>query len=219
MAVAALKQCEESDLDLARINDDLAGASAQEIVHWALGLGMRAFATTSFGPNSAVMLHLLSSIDPDIPIVWIDTGYNLRDTYQVADQLINSLPLNLRVYTPQMTAERWNVVNGGVPQLDEPKLHEEFTRKIKLEPFQRALEDIAPDLWLTGIRKEETAYRRDLDIVSCDNRGLLRVAPIFNWSDADVEDYMATHGLPSCRQYFDPTKVSANRECGLQTGA
>ena len=175
--------------------------------------------STSFGPNAALMLDLVSGIDPGVPVVWVDTGYNLRDTYVVADKLMKLLPLNMKIYTPRMSAERWNALYGGIPQLDEPELHQEFTRNIKLEPFERALEEIRPELWLTGIRRGETDFRRTLDIVSWDERrGILRVAPIFDWSDEDVARYVESRGLPSCKHYFDPTKVLDNRECGLHTG-
>ena len=74
-------------------------------------------------------------------------------------------------------------------------------------------------IWLTGIRREETEHRKSLDIVSIDNRGILKVAPIFYWSEDDVEAYMEQHQLPTCRHYFDPTKVHDGRECGLHTAA
>lgn len=206
------------DLDLAAINADLRQRSPAEVIRWALSLGKPAFATTSFAPNAAVMLHLISETCPDLPVVWVDSGYNVRDTYLVAEQLMRDLHLKMHVYTPVMTAERRNALMGGVPMPDEPE-HAEFTRQVKIEPFQRALEDLKPAIWLTGIRRDETEFRKTLDIVSWDNRGLLRVAPIFYWSEQQVDDYMHQHGLPSPKRYFDPTKVDDKRECGLQTAA
>ena len=218
MGLAVIKES-IATLDLERVNRELSGRSAEEIIRWALGLGLRPFVSTSFGPSAAVMLHLVSRIDPSVPVVWVDTGYNLRDTYVVAEKLIQMLPLNMQVYTPRISAERWNAVYGGIPQLDDPELHEDFTRNIKLEPFERALSELRPELWLTGIRRDETDFRRSLDIVSWDQRrGMLRVAPIFDWSEEDLQAYLAEHGLPSCKHYFDPTKVLENRECGLHTG-
>ncbi len=90
---------------------------------------------------------------------------------------------------------------------------------MKLEPFAQALEEFKPEIWLTGIRREETEHRKSLDIVSMDNRGIIKVAPMFYWSEEDVEDYMEKFELPSCRHYFDPTKVHDGRECGLHTAA
>ena len=207
------------DLDLDRINASLRDASPAEIVRWALAQGKRTIATTSMGRNAAVMLHLVAVEDTSVPTIWVDTGYNLRDTYVVAERLIRDLQLNISVYSPEMTSERRNAIMGGIPTVDEEERHQEFTRQVKLEPFARALEEFQPEIWLTGIRREETEHRKSLDIVSMDNRGILKVAPIFYWSEDQVEDYMEQHQLPTCRHYFDPTKVHDGRECGLHTAA
>jgi phosphoadenosine phosphosulfate reductase len=163
-------------------------------------------------------LHQLCSIDPRVPVIWVDTGYNTRDTYLVAQRLIDDLQLNIHIYTPAMTSARRDALMG-IPTPDDEVLHKEFSRQVKLQPFQRALDDFRPEVWLSGLRHEETDFRKTLDIVSWDSRGILKVAPIFYWTDDQVRDYMEQHQLPSCRRYFDPTKVSDNRECGMHTGA
>lgn len=206
-------------LDFDSVNASLRGASPQEIVRWALSLQRKTIATTSMGRNAAVMLHLVSEVDKTLPTIWVDTGYNLRDTYIVAERLIRDLDVNMHVYSPQMTSERRNAIIGGIPTVDEEERHKEFTRQVKLEPFARALDEFQPEIWLTGIRREETEHRKTLDIVSMDNRGIIKVAPIFYWSDDEVEAYMAQHRLPTCKHYFDPTKVQDGRECGLHTAA
>lgn len=208
------------NLDLDTVNQQLRDKNALEIARWAMDLGKSTIATTSFAPNSAVMLHLLTQTDPSIPIIWIDSGYNVPDTYRVAEQLIADLKPNMQIYIPHMTAERRNAIMGGIPHPDDdPVVHEEFTRQVKLEPFKRALDDLKPEVWISGIRREETDFRKTLDIVSVDNRGILKVAPLFYWTDQDIQAYMDLHQLPSCKHYFDPTKVVENRECGLHTSA
>jgi len=207
------------DLDIEAANRQLRDASPGEVVAWALGLGKRTIATTSMGRNAALMLHLVGEVDKTVPTIWVDTGYNLRDTYVVAERLIKDLDVNIHVYSPLMTSERRNAIMGGIPTVDEEERHEEFTRQVKLEPFDRALNEFAPHIWLTGIRREETEHRKTLDIVSMDNRGIVKVAPIFYWSEEQVEAYMEEHALPTCRHYFDPTKVHDGRECGLHTAA
>jgi phosphoadenosine phosphosulfate reductase len=207
------------ELDLDTINADLRNRDASEVVAWALSLARPTINTTSFGRNAAVMLHLVSEQDKSVPVIWVDTGYNLRDTYLVAERLIRDLQLDLHVYSPEMTSERRNAIMGGVPTIQDEDLHEVFTRQVKLDPFARALREHNPEVWLTGIRKEETEHRQGLDIVSMDARGIIKVAPLFYWSEEDVEAYMAAHELPSCRHYFDPTKVHDGRECGLHTAA
>ena len=207
------------ELDLDSVNSALRDASAAEVVQWALSLGKKTIATTSFGRNAAVMLHLVSDVDKSVPTIWVDTGYNLRDTYVVAERLIRDLQLNMHVYSPQMTSERRNAIMGGIPTIDEEEQHQKFTQQVKLEPFAEALAEFEPEVWLTGIRQEETEHRKSLDIVSVDHRGIIKVAPIFYWSEDRVEEYMEQYKLSSCKHYFDPTKVHDGRECGMHTAA
>jgi phosphoadenosine phosphosulfate reductase len=208
------------NLDLEQLNRQLQEKSPEEIVRWALGLGKRTLATTSFSPNSAAMLHLVTRIQPDLPVLWIDSGYNVADAYQAAERIIERLQPNLHIYIPRMTAERRSALMGGIPHpADDPGLFDEFVRQVKLEPFQRAIDELKPEVWLTGIRREETEFRKTLDIVTWDNRGLLRVAPLFHWGEQELQEYMAHHDLPTCRHYFDPTKIADNAECGLHTAA
>ena len=173
--------------------------------------------TTSMGVNAAVMLHAVTTRLPGIPVVWVDTGFNLADTYRVAHQLERDLNLNLKVYSPRMTSERIRTLMDGIPLPEDQEQHRRFTELVKLEPFDRAIQELQPRVWLTGIRREETAYRRGLECVTYDSRGLIKVAPFFNATDADLEDYRRRYSLPTTRHYFDPTKVHANRECGLHS--
>lgn len=208
------------NLDLETLNQELRHKSPQEIIRWAADLEQTLIATTSFAPNSAAMLHLITQTEPTIPVVWIDSGYNVPDTYRVAEQLMEQLKPNMQIYIPQQTAERRNAIMGGIPHPDDDaEVHEEFTRQVKLEPFNKALEDLQPKVWLSGIRREETDFRKTLDILSFDNRGILKVAPLFYWSEQEVQGYIDEFELPSCRHYFDPTKVEDSRECGLHTSA
>lgn len=207
-----------SELD--RLNQQLRDNTPQEIIRWAQGLGLRVFASTSFSPNSAGLLHMIKQTAPELPVVWVDSGYNMPDAYRTAERIIAELQLDMRVYIPQMTAERRNALMGGIPHPDDDEaLHQEFTRQVKLEPFQRAIDELQGQVWITGIRRQETDFRKSLDILSLDNRGLLRVAPIFYWDDEQLQAYVETHDLPTCRHYFDPTKVLDGRECGLHTSA
>ncbi len=208
-----------TDDDLPRLNEAFAGASADQIVAWAATQEQPMILSSSMGQGSAVMLHLVSIHAPDTPVVWVDTGYNSADTYRFAEEVRERLGLKLHVYSPMMTTARWEALHGPVPFLDEPERHAAFTRAVKLEPFERAMEHFQPKLWLSGIRREETEHRRSLNVLSRDPRGMLKVAPIFHWSESDLDAYLKRHDLPDNPHYFDPTKVEAGRECGLHVAA
>ncbi len=205
-------------LDLVTINQQLKDASPQSIIKWALSLNESTILTSSFGFYSAVSLHSLVTTPggEDIPVVWVDSGYNVKDAYQVADQLTRELSLNLKVFNPLMSSERRTALMGGIPSADEPNF-QTFVEQVKLEPFERALRTLKPKVWISGIRQEETEHRQNLDIVTMDDRGILKISPLFYWKEADLEQYLQDNNLPNCKHYFDPTKVRENLECGLHT--
>lgn len=200
--------------DIDKANAELHGKRPQEIIEWATKLDGKAIVTTNFGPYSAVILHMVVQIQPDMPVLWVDSGYSTRKTYLFAEKLISDLKLNVHVYNPQQSAARRDVIMG-IPDVDDPQ-HEEFTRQVKLEPFGRALQEMAPDIWLTAIRKEQTEFRKGLQIVTQGQPGgVLKVAPVFHWAEVDLQRYLKQHNLPNESNYYDPTKVLENRECGL----
>ena len=201
-------------VDIAKANAELAGQHPKQIVEWAAGLDGRTIVTTNFGPNEAVILHLASQVQPDMPVVWIDSGYATRKTYLFAEKLINDLNLNIHVFNPLMSAARRDSLMG-IPDVDDPQ-HEEFTRQVKLEPFGRAMQEMAPDVWLTAVRRDQTEFRKNMEIVSQDKPGgVVKVAPVLEWTEADMQAYLDKHDLPNETSYYDPTKVLGNRECGL----
>ena len=202
------------DIDIDKANAELDGKHPQEIVNWAAGLDGKTIVTTNFGPFEAVILHMAVQAQPDMPVIWADSGYGTRKTYQFAEKLIADLGLNVQVYNPLQSAARRDALMG-IPDVDDPQ-HEEFTRQVKLEPFGRAMREVAPDVWLTAIRSEQTEFRKNLQVVTQDSPGgVVKVAPVFHWTEADMQAYLDEHGLSNETNYYDPTKVLGNRECGL----
>ncbi|WP_437882122.1 phosphoadenosine phosphosulfate reductase domain-containing protein [Pseudomonas sp. LRF_L74] len=200
-------------LDLERINAEL-GNDAEKLVAWALGLGKTAICTTNFRPFEAVILHMVTRVQPDIRVIWMDNGYNTEATYRFADEVSKQLDLNLSIYLPKRSSAHRNAVDGPVPGLDDPR-HEAFTAEVKLEPFARALRETAPEVWFTALRASDTAVRAQMQPVSINPDGLIKVAPLLHWSSKDLYQYLTTHNLPNNFDYFDPTKGEENRECGL----
>ncbi len=93
--------------------------------------------------------------------------------------------------------------------------HRIFTEEVKLEPFSRALEEHQPDVWFSNIRKEQTEFRSNLDILHLNGEGILKVSPFFYYTELELEIYLKRFDLPNEKKYFDPTKVLDKRECGL----
>ena len=202
--------------DLNQINALLENCSSIEIINWVFNTAKTAVVSTSFGPNSAVLLHLVTQVMPDIPVIWVDSGYNTNATYEFALKLIKKLNLNMKIYTPSATSAFLTVKMKGIPDI-ETQAHEDFTKTVKLDPFRRALDELEPDIWITGVRAQETSYRKSLSVVSKKQPNPLKVAPILNWSEQDILDYIDDYDLPVEKNYFDPTKSFEGRECGLHT--
>lgn len=201
------------------LNAQLRDVTPGEIIAWAAEQKLKTICTTNFGPHEAAVLQLVSEHAKGTPIICVDHGYNTKTTYQVAEELTKRFDLTVDYFTPKITSARRQAVFGGFPDLDDETAHQLFTQEVKLEPFARAFAHYQPDLWITGIRKDQTEHRANLNILSLDNHNnCLKVAPFFHWSKDSVEHYMREHDLPIVVDYFDPTKVLENRECGLQLG-
>ena len=202
---------------IAKANAELRGQSPLEIVRWALARANgRALVSTNFRPYEAVMLHLCVQVQPDIPVLWVDHGYNRPATYKHAEELKKMLHLNLKTYLPRISAAHHDAIHGDIPSTDDEAGLKRFSALMKLEPFQRGMKELAPTVWITALRQVQNPNRAGLDIVSEDrNFGALKVSPVFYWSDADMENYLKQHRLPNEWDYFDPAKADDKRECGL----
>jgi phosphoadenosine phosphosulfate reductase len=163
-----------------------------------------------------VLLHLCVQVQPDIPVLWVDHGYNRPATYRHAEELRRQLNLNLKPYLPKLSAAHRDAVHGPIPTTDDEAGLKQFSAVMKLEPFQRGMRELSPTVWLTALRKVQNPNRAGLDTVSHDaNFGTLKVSPVFYWSDADLETCLRQHHLPNEWDYFDPAKADEKRECGL----
>ena len=203
--------------DLTALNTDLREKSPLEIVRWAIAqAGGRAIVSTNFRPYEAAILHLATQAQPDIPVLWVDHGYNRPATYKHAEALRAQLKLNLKPYLPKMTAAHRDAIHGEIPTTDDEEGLKKFSAVMKLEPFQCGMKELAPTVWITALRKVQNPNRAGLDIVTRDeNFGALKVSPLFHWTDEQLEAYLAEHQLPNEWDYFDPAKADEKRECGL----
>lgn len=201
--------------DIESLNRQFRGIPPQEIISWAINNGKNPVVTTNFRPYEVAILHAVSDVEADIPVIWCDTGYNTPQTYKHAEELISRLGLNIKHYVPLQTSAHRDAVMG-IPQIDDPQ-HKIFTEQVKLEPFRRAMNEHLPDVWFTNLRKGQTALRDSLDVLSLSGDGLLKVSPFYYWNDTQLDAYLREYNLPNEHKYFDPTKVLENRECGLHT--
>ena len=203
----------ESEIEAA--NQALSGKDPQEIIRWAVGLGGKCVVSTNFNPYEPAILHMIHEIQPDMEVLWVDLGFNTKETYLFAEDLISRLSLNIHRFIPQRTSAHIEAVFGGIPAVEDKEQHDAFTQEVKIEPFQRGLKTLAPDVWLTALRRDQTDHRAAMPIITKDPGMPLKVCPLLDWDEAQVGAYIEAQGLPIEHHYHDPTKVFHKRECGL----
>jgi len=177
-------------VDLEQLNACLDQSSAEEVVDWAARtFGDGLVLSTSFGIQSAAMLHLVTSVVPRIPVVWVDTGYLPPETYRFADELSRRLDLNLHVAQADLSPARMEALYGRPWEL------ESYDKMRKVEPMQRALEELNATAWLAGLRADQTQHRSGLPVLGRQGERF-KVLPILRWHSRDVHRYLKAHDLP-----------------------
>jgi phosphoadenosine phosphosulfate reductase len=182
-------------VDPAAVDRRLSDASASERIAWALGQFRGSLVlSTSFGAQAAVMLHLATRVAPDIPIIFIDTGYLFPETYLFADQLTKRLRLNLKVYRAAESPAWIEARHGKLWEKGAEGLAS-YNQIAKVEPMQRALAELGAQAWIAGLRRVQSSTRELLPVVSSQD-GRAKVLPIVDWTDKDVYRYLTENDLP-----------------------
>jgi phosphoadenosine phosphosulfate reductase len=173
----------------------LSDAPAAERVRWAVEqFGGSLVMSTSFGAQSAVMLHLATRIVPNIPVVFVDTGYLFPETYRFADLLRDRLRLNLKVYRA-VESPAWIEARHGRLWEKGAEGIDAYNQIAKVEPMQRALSELGARAWLAGLRRSQSSSRGSLPVVGIQD-GRTKILPIVTWSDRDVHRYLSENDLP-----------------------
>ena len=172
------------------------GLTAEELISWAASqFGDELAMSTSFGIQSAVTLHLATRIKPDINVIWIDTGYLPEETYEYAATLTRRLGLNLQIYESPLSPADMEGEYGKLwesENVDELNLYDQIR---KVEPMQRALDELNVRGWISGLRSQQTQHRAALPPVKRSGQRY-RIYPILDWNNRDVYYYMEKHALP-----------------------
>jgi phosphoadenosine phosphosulfate reductase len=150
--------------------------------------------SSSFGIQSAVMLHLLTQVNSNIPVLITDTGHLFPETYQFIEQLTDRLNLNLQVYQAKESAA-WQQAKYGEEWAQSDDALKAYNRRNKVEPLERGLSELNANTWFSGVRRQQSTHREGLGVVST-LRGRYKVHPIIDWTNKDVYEYLTKHNLP-----------------------
>jgi len=170
-------------------------ASAEELIAWAHQVHGEGLAlSSSFGADAALMLHLVTTVVPQVKVLFIDTGYLFPETYRFAEELKERFKLNLHVYGPKMTPARQEALYGQLWEQGDVGVRR-YLQLNKVEPMQRALSELKITGWLAGLRGSQTDHRKSLGRV-IEQDGRMKVHPILHWGRTELEDYFREHHLP-----------------------
>lgn len=184
-----------SQEQLDTVNPCLERMTAAERMDWALDyLPSNPVLTSSFGAQSAVMLHLVKQHKRDIPVVLIDTGYLFAETYRFVDQLVDRLELDLHVYRPQLSTAWQEARHGRLWETGAEGIRR-YNRLNKVEPMERAIAELEAGTWFSGIRRHQSDSRRDVAVLQS-HGPVTKVHPLADWSNRDVHRYLKQHDLP-----------------------
>ncbi|WP_133469750.1 phosphoadenylyl-sulfate reductase [Paraglaciecola marina] len=184
-----------SSEELAEVNLSLEKQSAEQRVTWALeNLPQQFMLSSSFGAQAAVMLHMVTQQCPDIPVVLTDTGYLFPETYQFIEQMKEQLNLNLKVYRSELSAG-WQEAKYGKMWEQGIEGIEKYNTLNKVEPMQKALQDLNVKSWFAGLRRSQSDMREKLSVLQ-QLKDQTKIYPIIDWSNRTVHMYLKEHGLP-----------------------
>ena len=181
-----------------RLNDRFNAAepgfeSTAAIITWAAEQLMPRLAmTSSFQTQSVALLHMLSRVQPDIPVIFLDTGYHFPETLAYRDDLVARFGLTVRV------------VRSATPHAEQVRQHGDALYRRdpdlccyinKVEPMQRALRELGAGTWFSGLRRQQAESRAETPIAERRN-GRWKIHPIADWNDREVGQYLSRHDLP-----------------------
>jgi phosphoadenosine phosphosulfate reductase len=172
----------------------LEGKPADRILAWAAAAVPRFVVTSSFGADAAVLLHVVSAVTPDVPVLFLDTGFHFDATLDHRRRLARDLGLTVVDVRPELSIAQQTQRYGPDLNARDP---DACCRLRKTIPLRRALAGF--DGWATGVRRVQTPERAATPVVEArqhDGRWLVKVAPLATWTDDDVAAYTAVHDLP-----------------------
>ena len=156
--------------------------------------GSRLVASSSFGLQASAMLHLIRRHAPDIPIIFVDTGYCFPETYQFSQSFIEDWELDIRVFNPAISAARQEALYGKLWE-QGAEGNKKYALLNKVEPMNRALSEVGGDVWVSGLRRSQSSTRVDRAFAE-KQKATMKVYPILDWADAQLEAYYHEHDLP-----------------------
>jgi phosphoadenosine phosphosulfate reductase len=187
----------DDNLDLPSLNQLFEKSDPARVVEWAgATFGDGLVMSSSFGAESALLLHMATRVKPNIKVIYVNTGYLFPETHAFMEQLRLRLNLNVWIYRTRNDPIAWLRTHGE----PDPSYRNDVNACCaanKNEPFDRAMKELAPKAWLRGIRRNQAATRADRQFIEWTSRSnCYAVSPLLNWTSREIYGYMKAHDLP-----------------------
>jgi phosphoadenosine phosphosulfate reductase len=184
-------------LDLPTLNEMFERQEPSKIVEWsAAQFGSDLVMWSSFGAESAILLHLASRVAPRIRVVFIDTGYHFQETYEFVENLRRRLELNIQLYRTRNDPQEYLRRAGET----DPTWRNDIDACCavnKNEPMDRAMRELRPRAFLRGIRRVQAETREGANFIQWfDRYRCYAISPLLNWTGRETYAYMKQHDLP-----------------------
>jgi phosphoadenosine phosphosulfate reductase len=188
---------EPTSLDLDTLNPLFETRSPEQIVEWACAqFGQELLMSSSFGAESAMLIHMVTRHVPDVRIVMVDTGYLFPETFAFMEQLRRRFDLNVWVYRTRQDPIAY-LHHAGEENYTWRRDVEACCAVNKNEPFERAMKELTPRAWIRGIRRSQADTRKSRTFIEWSKRyACYAISPLLNWSSKDIYGYMKQHDLP-----------------------
>lgn len=180
------------EVEIDALNARFESESAERILRWAWDtFAPDMAASSSFQSQSVPLLHIISRVCPELPILFVDTGYHFPQTLAFRDELRERYNLNIVAIQPTVTKSETLQQYGEALYRHDPDLCCYIN---KVSPMQWGIS--WAQAWVSGVRRDQTAKRKSMRIFELQSDGLLRVHPMLNWTSDDIEVYRKAHNLP-----------------------
>lgn len=209
------------DFTVNRLNHIFKDKHPSQIVRWVYdNFSDKVVASSSFGTDSALMLHLIKQHAPKMKIIFVDTGYLTTSTYKHLDRLTKEFGLedNLKIYTPLRSRSMQEAIDGTyIDRIysDDEEVRKKFNEENKIEPMARALKELGAEFWISGVTRDSEERNKLKHVMPKNGLDVYRIYPVIDWSTPDVKEYVGRNNLPMNTDYFDVCKLNPKKECGL----
>jgi len=183
--------------NIADWNKQVSGKPAQEVLRFFADKFKGKIAlSTSLGLEDQVLTHMVAEIDPSMRVFTLDTGRLFPETYDLMDTTSKKYNIRLEVFFPNAAEVEKMVNQKGINLFyDSIENRKQCCRLRKLVPLARAMQGL--DAWITGLRREQSVTREDMQVVEWDeNNQKLKINPLIDWSEQQAWDYVKEHRIP-----------------------